>query len=109
MKIDKSDYITGWIGLFTEDEDGRLEETHTFQDIKTIKTYIKELTKELKEYEKRRIRAGGKKVIKCINCGGGLHFSFTKQGWYHIETPNHKSCLRAEPSRNKKELVKNDC
>jgi hypothetical protein len=40
-------------------------------------------------------------MAKCENCGGNLHFSFTKQGWFHTNKLNHESCKRVEPQERR--------
>ena len=47
MRIKKSEQMNGWIGFFTEGEDGRQEETLSVKDIEKAQQIIDQLQKDL--------------------------------------------------------------
>jgi len=53
LKIDKSYMGNGWIGIFSDDEFGHLEESRSFKDIKSLQIYINTLQNELNKYKNR--------------------------------------------------------
>ena len=61
MRIKKSGWKEGWIGFFTEGEDGRPEETLSVRDEKKAQQIIDQLQKDLIRVNKSKGINNGKK------------------------------------------------
>jgi len=58
MRIKKSIEINGWIGFFSNDEDGHPEEFMTIKTLKRAEEIIKQLQNDIKNLKEKKIKNG---------------------------------------------------